>query len=121
MPPGPAVCPASPADRPAACRALFAHLPDADRDRRADRALAMFASGEFDPSGLLVAKSAGHVAGAALFQLHPGSAAVTWPPGAEPGPDRAAAEDALALAVVERFRAAGVKQAQTLLPPADRD
>ncbi len=120
MPPGPAVRAADPADRPAACRALFAHLPEADRDRRADRALELLASGEFDPAGLLVVKSDGRVVGAALYQLHPGAAAVTWPPGVGPGPDRDATEDALAQAVVGRFRAAGVKQAQTLLPPADR-
>src|SRR5436309_500018 len=50
MPPGPAVSAASPADRPAACRALFAHLPDADRDRRADRALVRFASAADPPA-----------------------------------------------------------------------
>src|SRR5438067_10837361 len=105
MAPGPAVFATSPADRPAACRALFAHLPEADRDRRAARTLELFASGEFDPAGLLAAGSAGRVVGAALFQLHPGSAAVAWPPGAEPGPGRPAVAAAPAQAVVDRFRA----------------
>lgn len=119
MPTGPVVCAADPADRPAACRALFARHPD--RDRRAARALDLLSSGEFDPGGLLVARSAGRVVGAALTQLHPGSAAVAWPPEAEPGPGRDAAVAALARGVADRLRAAGVKQAQALLPPADRD
>ena len=121
MPRGPVVSPADLSDRPAGGRALFAHLPTPDRDRRAARALDLLASGEFVPAGLLVARSAGRVVGAALTQLHPGSAAVAWPPEAEPGPERDTAVESLAWAAAERLRAAGVKQAQALLPPADRD
>ncbi len=118
MPRGPVVSVADASDRPAACRALFAHLPDCER--RATRMLELLASGEFDPAGLLVARSGGRVVGAALTQRHPGSAAAAWPPGAEPGAGREVVA-ALARAVADRLRSAGVKQAQTLLSPADRD
>jgi mycothiol synthase len=118
---GPAVSPATPAERPDACRALFVHLPAPDRDRRADRALELFASGEFDPSGLLAARTGGRVVGAVLIQLHPGAAAAVWPPGVEPGHDRGGVADVLARAAADRLREAGVKQAQALLPPAERD
>jgi GNAT superfamily N-acetyltransferase len=121
MPPGPVVGPADPADHPAACRVLFAHLPEPYRSRRAARALELLSSGEFDPAGLLVAQESGRVVGAALTQFHPGSAAVAWPPGAEAGPGHEAVIAALTHAVADRLRAAGVKQVQILLPPADRD
>ncbi|HET6573739.1 MAG TPA: GNAT family N-acetyltransferase [Fimbriiglobus sp.] len=121
MAPGPVVRTADPADRPAACRALFAYRPEPERDRRAARALHLLNSGEFDPDGLLVAWADGRVVGAALAQHHPGSAAVAWPPGAEPGPGQDVIVAALARAVADRLHAAGVKQAQALLPPADRD
>jgi ribosomal protein S18 acetylase RimI-like enzyme len=108
--PGLAIVPAAPSDLPAACRALF---PD---PAQADRLLALFAAGEFDPAGLLTARVGGQLVGSALYQLHPGHAAVAWPPGA----DQPGVADTLALAVVERFRSAGVKQAQCLLRPTDR-
>jgi ribosomal protein S18 acetylase RimI-like enzyme len=112
-----AVSAAAPTEYPAACRALFRHVADAEREARAARTLELFASGEFHPDGLLVARhAAGGIAGAVLVQRHPGAAAVVWPPGAT----HAHVEDALARAAVEYLRAANVKQAQTLLPPDER-
>lgn len=112
-----AISPAVSADFPAACRTLFADLPPSIRDQRTARTLDLLASGELNAAGLLVARSGKQIVGAALYELHPGNAAIAWPPGAvEP-----AIADQLANAVVERFRGAGVKQAQSLLNPAERE
>jgi ribosomal protein S18 acetylase RimI-like enzyme len=111
------ISPAAVAEYPDACRALFADLPASVRDPRSARALELLTSGELSASGLLVARDGAQMSGAALYELHPGNAAIAWPPGAN---DPAVAER-LANAVVERLRAAGVKQAQVLLSAAERD
>lgn len=110
------VTPSKPTEFPEACRALFADLPPSIRDQRTARTLDLLASGELSESGLLVARLNGVIVGAALYEVHPGNAAIAWPPGAD---DPAVAAQ-LAGAVVERLRAAGVKQAQVLLNPAER-
>lgn len=106
------VTPASPAEYPAACRLLFAALPD--REVRSARALTMLQSGELDPAGLLVLRGP-DLLGAVLYQIHPGNVAIVWPPQGNSRPN----VDELADAVVERLTAAEVKQAQCLLPLND--
>ncbi|OWK43341.1 GNAT family N-acetyltransferase [Fimbriiglobus ruber] len=115
--------PARPAEYPAACRALFAHLPAVDRIARVDRALALIANGEIDPTGLLVARDmpgADVLVGAMLVQHLPGSAASVWVPRAVSGPNQRAVEDALARAAVARLRAGGARYAQSFLKPEER-
>ncbi|MGL6097393.1 MAG: GNAT family N-acetyltransferase [Fimbriiglobus sp.] len=114
---------ASSADLPAACRALYPHVPEPGRTERSARTLTLVSAGEIDPSGLLVARVDGNLrpAGAILVQPTPGNAAVLWPPRAEPGPDRAAVVDALAAAAVGFLRSRGAKVAQLMLPPDERD
>lgn len=103
---------ATPAEYRAACRGLFAHLPDDERERRADRVLRMIDVGEIDPGGLLVATRSGRVVGSTLIQFLPGAAAVVSIPGG-------GVADGLALEAVARLRTAGVKQAQAVVPPTD--
>ncbi|MFO0849793.1 MAG: hypothetical protein U0871_14755 [Gemmataceae bacterium] len=107
-----AVSPVPPDDLAAAVRVLVARRQSVS----ADRLLGLFASGECSPDGLLVARGPdGSPTGAVFVQLQPGSAASVHPPGA----DDPAVADALAAAAVAHLRAAGVKQAQCVVQPAD--
>jgi ribosomal protein S18 acetylase RimI-like enzyme len=107
----------TPSEYPAACRALFAPLAPDVVAVRAERVRQLIDSGELDPAGLLVARSREQLVGAVLVQFHPGRSAVVSPPGAS---DPAVA-DALARAAIMRLRAAGMRQAQSLIPPGERD
>jgi ribosomal protein S18 acetylase RimI-like enzyme len=95
---------AGPADRPAAVRGLVSHLPEPDRTERVARILTDYDTGHLDPSGLIVARRAGRVVGAAVVQVLPGHTAAAWPPWAEDSPAAAA----LARAVAGRLAGLGV-------------
>ncbi len=99
---GPAAAP----DREAAVRRL---LPPP----RADRLLALLASGEVAADHLLVARRGGRLVGAAFAEVTADGLAEVDPPAG----DDVATADALAVAQLERLRAAGVAVAQCLLAP----
>lgn len=89
------VRPASAADLPAACRALFAR--SAFADVAADRFRQMITGGEIDPAGVILAADGDAVCGAMFaFRLGGGQAAV-WPPAADDPPT----EDALVAGACE--------------------
>ena len=111
------VSPATSAELLAASRALFAPLAPEVTEVRAERVRLMIAEGDVDPAGLLVARVRGRVVGAVLVQFHPGRTAVVSPPGAA---DPAVA-DLLARTVTARLGEAGVVQAQSVVPPAERN
>jgi ribosomal protein S18 acetylase RimI-like enzyme len=116
-----AVSPATPDDFTAACRALAAHEPRPERDFSAVRYRELFAAGELDISGLLVARDrAGVLRGAMLVQALPGGLGLAWAPRVEPGQHQAAVEDALAVAAGARLRASGVTVCQSFAAIADR-
>ncbi len=101
---------AKPVDYPVAIDWLFPGEPS-----KAGRALAVLRAGEFGPDALLAIREQGRVVGAILCHLQPGSAATIYPPGAVDAPTA----DALVQAVERKMLAAGVKQGQTLLRPAE--
>ena len=111
------VSPATPSEYPAVCRALFAPFAPNVVEVRAERIRLLIEAGEVDPAGLLVARSRGQLVGAILVQFHPGRSAVVSPPGAS---DSSVA-DALARAAVAHLHAAGIRQAQSLVPPGERN
>src|SRR4051812_27832583 len=114
------VSPATPDDLTAACRLLAAPRPAPARAAAALRFRGLLATGELDPAGLLVARDGGGVRGAVLVQPLAGALGLAWPPRAEPGRDRPAAEDALAAAAAAWLQARGVKVCQSFAAEADR-
>ena len=103
------VSPASADVLTAACRVLFAHLAGPDRDQRVAHCRDLLACGELDPAGLFVARDEhGAVRGAMLVQSLSGALGLAWPPRAEPGRDRPAAEDAVVTAARAWLRSRGV-------------
>lgn len=109
---------ARPAERAAALRLLFGHLPPADQAARSANALALLDSGELDPAGVLVARSGRSLAGAMLAAPLPGGGGVVWPPQIAPGASDAIA-DALVRHAADWLRGRGAKLAQALLAADD--
>jgi ribosomal protein S18 acetylase RimI-like enzyme len=110
------ISPATPEDRPAACRVLFAHAAFAAA--AAARLEALFAAGDLDPAGLVVAKDGDAVRGAMFAYRLGGGLAAVWLPVA----DDDATRDALvagALAWV-RTEPTGIIQAVVRQPEMPR-
>lgn len=115
----PAVTPADPDDRAAACRLLAAGRPALVRDDTARRFLDLLTTGEFDPAGLFVARGAGGaVRGAVLAQVLPGALGLLFPPRVTPG--RESDRGALLAAALDWLRGRGVKVCQSFAPGGDR-
>lgn len=115
----PAVTPADPDDRAAACRLLAAGRPALVRDDTARRFLDLLTTGEFDPAGLFVARGAGGtVRGAVLAQVLPGALGLLFPPRVLPG--READLGPLLAAALDWLRGRGVKVCQSFAPGGDR-
>jgi ribosomal protein S18 acetylase RimI-like enzyme len=93
--------PVADGERAEACRWLFAD------EQRAARCLDMLAFGEFDASGLFVARRTG-LCGAMLVQLLGGGLGLAWPPRA----GSVEFEDSLALVALMWLRSRGVKACQ---------
>ncbi len=96
---------------------LFQHLPLSERQGTIARVQQMFARGELDLDGLLVARSDGKPVGALLTNVAPGAVGLVWPPRVLPGRERVVVEDGLLEHARTRFRSRGVKLAQALLMP----
>jgi ribosomal protein S18 acetylase RimI-like enzyme len=109
------VSPVAPAELLPAARLLFAAVPPADREARAERFAALVTSGEIDPAGLLLAKRDGTPVGAAVVQLLPGGSAVVVPP----SPENGEAADALAAASVALLDASPSVIAHLFLDPPE--
>lgn len=106
---------------PAACRALFSHLPPAERDAHTARLLDLITRGEIDPAGLFVARcSRGELCAAMLAQALPGALGLAWPPRTQRRPDRLAAEDTLVQAACAWLQSRGVKVCQVFVAGHER-
>ncbi|MBN9523234.1 GNAT family N-acetyltransferase [bacterium] len=115
----PAVTPASPDDHAAACRLLAASRPALLRADTARRFLDLLTTGEFDPTGLFVARGAGGaVRGTVLAQVLPGALGLLFPPRVVPG--READTGPLLAAALDWLRGRGVKVCQSFAPGGDR-
>jgi ribosomal protein S18 acetylase RimI-like enzyme len=111
--------PARAAERPAAFRLIFQHLSAAERDQRTATALDLVGKGELDPTGLLVAREGGAVAGAMLCQPIAGASGLVWPPQTALGARQREWEDQLVRRAVAWLQERGAKLGQALLPPRE--
>ncbi len=115
----PAVTPAAPDDRAAACRLLAAGRPALLRDDAARRFFDLLTTGEFDPAGLFVTRGAGGaVRGAVLAQVLPGALGFLFPPRVMSGRETDAGP--LLAAALDWLGGRGVKVCQSFAPGGDR-
>lgn len=115
----PAVTPAAPDDRTAACRLLAASRPALLRADAARRFLDLLTTGELDPAGLFVTRGAGGaVRGAVLAQVLPGALGLLFPPRVMSG--READTGPLLATALDWLRGRGVKVCQSFAPGGDR-
>jgi mycothiol synthase len=106
---------ASPHDLMPALRILLG--PVYDSEERAERCRDVFASGDYDPEGLFVARNpAGTLNGAALVQVLPGALGLAWPPQGE----TCEIEDALMQVACDWLRESGVKVCQAFASSLER-
>lgn len=69
---------------PRAMDLAFAHLPDADRAGRACNAMALFAAGQLDPRGVLLARRRDAAQAIFVCQVLEGGTGVVWLPRGDP-------------------------------------
>jgi len=105
------LAPAAPDELPGACRLALGHAPAHELESRAELLHAAALRGDFDPIGLIVARSGGAAVGAIAAQVLPGGTGVLLPPFA---PD-SELSDALVRAALEHFRRAEVTIAHCAL------
>src|SRR5262245_37924587 len=96
---------------------LFAHLPAADRDERAEHFLAAVNRNDLNAATILTAWLHDCIFGVQVVELLAGNSAALWAIRARPGDERRKVEDALLQAALELMRTAGMKMAQCLLMP----
>ena len=106
---------ARPADRSAAFRFAFQHLPELEQMARAANALDLLRDGELDPRGVLVARDRRGVIGSVICMATPGAGSLVWPPQVADRPDRQAVEDALIQHALAWLRDEGAKLTQAML------
>lgn len=106
-------------EQAAAFRLVFRHLPDDQRAARVANARTLVLTGELDADGILVAEDGGPLLGALVCVPLRGASGLFWPPAAEEGPGRAAAEDALVREALAWLRGRGAKLAQAVLSRPD--
>ena len=100
---------------PLACRLALGHSPPGELESRAERLHAILVRGEFDPSGLILARREDVPVGAIAVQVLPGGTGVLMPPFA-PDPE---ALDALVDAAVQHCRRADAALVHCCLDDAD--
>jgi ribosomal protein S18 acetylase RimI-like enzyme len=106
----------------AACRLLAQRRSLIDREQCALRYRHMLSSGEFDPSGLFVAKDdAGIVCGAMLAQALSGALGLAWPPHVTAIRDRDTFEDAVISVACRWLQSRGVKVCQAFGSESERE
>jgi ribosomal protein S18 acetylase RimI-like enzyme len=113
------IAPAGAAQRAAALRIAFQHLPVRERETRVANALALIERHELDPAGVLAANADGFLLGTVICMTAPGASGLIWPPQAVEGAARRTVEDRLIQAASAWLRQRGAKLAQTLLGPAE--
>lgn len=106
---------ARPAERAAAFRFAFQHLPELEQVGRIANALDLVRDQEIDPRGVLVARAKTGVLGSTICMTTPGAGSLVWPPQVADRPDRAAIEDALIQHALRWLRAQGAKLSQAML------
>jgi ribosomal protein S18 acetylase RimI-like enzyme len=93
---------------------LFSHLPQQEREFRAQRALELVQSGQLDSRGILVCADERELVGVCVCQVIPGAGGLIWPPIVTHEP-RAMIENALLRHCCEWLRAQGSKLVQCLV------
>jgi len=106
---------ARPAERAAAFRFAFQHLPELEQVARVANALDLVREKEIDPRGVLVARDQDGVLGSVICMTTPGAGSLVWPPQVADRPERAAIEDALIQHALRWLRGQGAKLAQAML------
>lgn len=109
---------ARPEERAAAFELAFRRWPERERPLRVVNALALAASGEIDPQGILIERCGERIVGVQVAAPLPGSSGLLWLPEiADDAPDELASE--LARAGLAWLRGRGMKVAQAILGEAD--
>ena len=106
---------AAPDEWPLACRLALGPSREDELESRVERLLAVIRRGDFDPSGLLLARRAGVPIGAIAAQVLPGGTGVLMPPFASDPETR----DALVGAAIDHFRRFDVAIAHCALSEDD--
>lgn len=109
-----AISPAPPHLMRDALSLVLAEVPTERREAQVERLLASARSGEFDLSGLLVARREGILEGALWARIQAGRSATVWPPVAA-RPQYADCTALLALAAIEWLHARDIRLAQALV------
>src|SRR5262249_33627042 len=95
-------------------RLIFQRLPEEERDKRVQRALALVAAGELPAEGVRVVRGEGGVLGAIVSVPLPGASGLVWLPQTV-GPDSVPLEDGRVRGALAWLRGQGAKVAQALL------
>jgi ribosomal protein S18 acetylase RimI-like enzyme len=111
-----AIEPARPSEHAAALRLAFQHVGAKEQAERTAKALELLQKKELDPEGILVARTAGQLAGALICMPTPGAGGLMWPPQVAAGISGGSAlEDQLVRHASAWLRGRGAKLAQAML------
>jgi ribosomal protein S18 acetylase RimI-like enzyme len=113
--------PAHPGEWAQAFALLFLDCEPVEREARVAQALRLFERGELDDQGIFVVHGPVGLQGAIACQWGPGNGGILFPPGVLPGEDRHAVEDVLVQQACAWLRGQGVRLAQALLTPEEKD
>jgi mycothiol synthase len=106
---------AQPEERAAALWLAFQHLGEEEGGNRIANALKLVASGELDPTGILVIRDGGQLAGVLVISPLAGAGGLIWPPYVREGPQRSAKENQLVQSGLAWLRSTGAKVVQAVL------
>jgi ribosomal protein S18 acetylase RimI-like enzyme len=115
MAPMPAVETARPEQREAAFRLIFGYLDERTRERRVANALHLLECGDLNPEALFIVPGSTGPSGAIICLPVPGASGLVWPPGALPGGETTAVEDALVRRASAWLQGYGARLGQALL------